>query len=82
MVSLCTHTLCVDIDECTRRVRCQHDCRNTLGSYQCLCPDGYRLSANRRTCQGNLTQLHLISFSVTMLLRQFEVKIFGSQWEQ
>ena len=45
----------LDIDECKRQVRCQHGCRNTLGSYQCTCPDGYRLAANHRTCQGTLT---------------------------
>ncbi|NXK50598.1 HMCN1 protein, partial [Chauna torquata] len=32
-----------DIDECETRDTCQHECRNTLGSYQCTCPSGYRL---------------------------------------
>ncbi|NXY90735.1 HMCN1 protein, partial [Alcedo cyanopectus] len=32
-----------DIDECETRDTCQHECRNTLGSYQCTCPPGYRL---------------------------------------
>ncbi|KFP43613.1 Hemicentin-1, partial [Chlamydotis macqueenii] len=34
---------CSDIDECETRDTCQHECRNTLGSYQCACPSGYRL---------------------------------------
>uniref|UniRef100_A0A8C6YM76 Hemicentin 1 n=1 Tax=Nothoprocta perdicaria TaxID=30464 RepID=A0A8C6YM76_NOTPE len=42
---------CVDIDECENRDVCQHECRNTLGSYQCSCPSGYRLMANGKTCQ-------------------------------
>ncbi|XP_077188775.1 hemicentin-1 isoform X2 [Paroedura picta] len=42
---------CVDIDECETRDVCQHECRNTLGSYQCLCPVGYRVMANGKTCQ-------------------------------
>ncbi|NXF12445.1 HMCN1 protein, partial [Smithornis capensis] len=42
---------CVDMDECESRDTCQHECRNTLGSYQCACPSGYRLMANGKTCQ-------------------------------
>ncbi|KFP01647.1 Hemicentin-1, partial [Calypte anna] len=42
---------CVDIDECETRDSCQHECRNTLGSYQCSCPAGYRLTPNGKTCQ-------------------------------
>ncbi|NXF86472.1 HMCN1 protein, partial [Eubucco bourcierii] len=34
---------CSDVDECETRDTCQHECRNTLGSYQCVCPAGYRL---------------------------------------
>ncbi|NXT79495.1 HMCN1 protein, partial [Zapornia atra] len=38
-----TGPYCSDIDECETRDTCQHECRNTLGSYQCTCPSGYRL---------------------------------------
>ncbi|NWV14221.1 HMCN1 protein, partial [Ptilonorhynchus violaceus] len=34
---------CSDIDECETRDTCQHECRNSLGSFQCACPLGYRL---------------------------------------
>ncbi|XP_075041291.1 hemicentin-2 [Mixophyes fleayi] len=43
--------VCTDIDECQQRSLCQHECRNTEGSYQCLCPSGYRLLPNNRNCQ-------------------------------
>ncbi|KAG9473293.1 hypothetical protein GDO78_019504 [Eleutherodactylus coqui] len=42
---------CTDIDECHQRNPCQHECRNTEGSYRCLCPSGYRLLPNNRNCQ-------------------------------
>ncbi|NXD97463.1 HMCN1 protein, partial [Chaetorhynchus papuensis] len=35
--------LSTDIDECESRDTCQHECRNSLGSFQCACPSGYRL---------------------------------------
>ncbi|KAM4861104.1 hemicentin-1 [Thomomys bottae] len=45
------HDTCVDIDECQNRDTCQHECKNTIGSYQCTCPPGYQLMLNGKTCQ-------------------------------
>lgn len=46
-------SILTDINECdNRRGGCQHDCRNTPGGYQCLCPAGYRLRADGRSCEG------------------------------
>ncbi|KAK6480953.1 hemicentin-1-like [Huso huso] len=42
---------CIDVDECLQRKPCQHDCRNTQGSYQCTCPSGYQLLPNGRNCK-------------------------------
>ncbi|XP_061672486.1 hemicentin-1 [Syngnathoides biaculeatus] len=42
---------CVDVDECLLRKPCQHECRNTVGSFHCLCPPGYQLLPNGRTCK-------------------------------
>ncbi|KAJ8413768.1 hypothetical protein AAFF_G00063660 [Aldrovandia affinis] len=42
---------CVDVDECLLRKPCQHECRNTVGSFQCLCPPGYQLLPNGRSCK-------------------------------
>lgn len=41
-----------DLDECRVRSLCQHACRNTEGSYRCLCPAGYRLLPSGKNCQG------------------------------
>ncbi|XP_062857960.1 hemicentin-1 [Trichomycterus rosablanca] len=42
---------CIDINECEQRDTCQHECINTQGSHKCLCPAGYRLMTNGKTCQ-------------------------------
>uniref|UniRef100_A0A8C1LEB7 Hemicentin 2 n=1 Tax=Cyprinus carpio TaxID=7962 RepID=A0A8C1LEB7_CYPCA len=42
---------CIDIDECAFKKPCQHECRNTVGSYRCTCPPGYQLLSNGRTCK-------------------------------
>ncbi|XP_025060802.1 hemicentin-2 [Alligator sinensis] len=42
---------CIDLDECQAQNLCQHECKNTEGSYRCLCPPGYRLLPNGKTCQ-------------------------------
>ncbi|XP_067083733.1 hemicentin-1 [Osmerus mordax] len=42
---------CVDVDECSLRKPCQHECKNTVGSFLCLCPHGYQLAPNRRSCK-------------------------------
>ncbi|CAH1270966.1 HMCN1 [Branchiostoma lanceolatum] len=44
--------VCSDVDECAGpRSKCQHECYNTVGSYQCRCPTGYRVMPSGGTCQ-------------------------------
>ena len=40
-----------DVDECQLDL-CEHECVNSKGSYQCFCPAGYQLAADRHTCEG------------------------------
>ncbi|XP_017467275.1 PREDICTED: uncharacterized protein LOC108359767 isoform X1 [Rhagoletis zephyria] len=41
-----------DIDECsTNNGGCQHECRNTIGSYMCFCHNGYSLHENGHDCK-------------------------------
>ncbi|VDM22646.1 unnamed protein product [Hydatigera taeniaeformis] len=43
----------VDIDECAMPAYvhgCAHGCRNLYGSYECICPSGYTLMSDKRTC--------------------------------
>ncbi|XP_013387169.1 neurogenic locus notch homolog protein 3-like [Lingula anatina] len=44
-----------DIDECKDHGDnlCESICRNTYGSYVCLCPPGARLNSDKRTCSNS-----------------------------
>ncbi|XP_068513036.1 hemicentin-2 isoform X2 [Anas acuta] len=42
---------CTDLDECRVPNQCQHQCRNSEGSYRCVCPPGYRLLPDGKSCQ-------------------------------
>ena len=43
----------LDIDECAENTdNCSQNCSDTLGSYQCVCYDGYTLDSDQHTCNG------------------------------
>ncbi|XP_058243291.1 latent-transforming growth factor beta-binding protein 4-like isoform X4 [Hemibagrus wyckioides] len=46
---------CVDINECANESVCgQHMfCRNLIGTYQCICDQGYETTADGRSCVGS-----------------------------
>jgi len=63
----------IDVDECLRPGMCQHSCRNTWGSFQCMCDDGYQLAVDGRSCDGRtasflscLLQLPLLPVHVSV----------------
>ena len=42
-----------DADECSLNTdNCSQNCSDTLGSYQCVCYDGYTLDSDQHTCNG------------------------------
>uniref|UniRef100_A0A3B3BTK7 EGF-like domain-containing protein n=1 Tax=Oryzias melastigma TaxID=30732 RepID=A0A3B3BTK7_ORYME len=44
-------TFFIDIDECLAETSgCEHYCINTLGSYECFCPKGFRLNHDKHSC--------------------------------
>lgn len=56
-----------DIDECQHRSLCVNGhCRNTEGSFRCVCNQGYTLSSTGDQCEGKLVDLsyRFIFFSI------------------
>lgn len=42
---------CIDIDECAvGNTGCEY-CQNTVGSFECTCPDGFELASDQKTCR-------------------------------
>ena len=42
-----------DIDECSSNSGgCDHTCVNTVGSFECQCTNGFRLSSDESSCIG------------------------------
>ncbi|XP_051533065.1 epidermal growth factor-like protein 7 [Myxocyprinus asiaticus] len=39
-----------DVDECKEGHRCSQKCVNTVGSYRCVCEDGFSLAEDELTC--------------------------------
>lgn len=51
----------VDLDECSfSEFLCQHRCVNTPGSFSCVCPLGYYVFEDGRSCEGKVLWQWLI----------------------
>ena len=45
--------LLTDVDECiSENGGCSHDCVNTHGSFECICPKGFKVQDDEKTCEG------------------------------
>ena len=56
--SSCTYIILFleDIDECEEMISgCNQLCVNTIGFFECLCQNGYKLLNDNRTCDGKCT---------------------------
>ncbi|XP_020713717.1 dorsal-ventral patterning protein tolloid isoform X2 [Ceratitis capitata] len=52
----------VDLNECSiNNGGCQHNCINTLGSYDCSCRNGYTLHQNRHNCTETKCKFEITS---------------------
>ena len=51
---------CEDVDECEEQNNCTQSCNNTVGSYLCLCNEGYILANDGYSCEDvNECQLEI-----------------------
>ena len=62
-----------DIDECREDIdNCSQNCSDTLGSYQCICYDGYTLDSDEHTCNGLCLEYfalcHVCPISLQMMM--------------
>ncbi len=49
----------IDINECSNsNGGCSHTCFNLPGSFQCRCPIGSSLAADKKTCTGIASVIH------------------------
>ena len=60
-----------DVDECGEDIdNCSQNCSDTLGSYQCICNDGYTLDSDEHTCNGLcLKFIKIVSYLAYLLYR-------------
>lgn len=62
-----------DIDECaTQRALCRNgQCVNTIGTFRCMCHDGFELSLDGRMCTG---REHFLFFPVYLNLYMYDLQ--------
>ena len=66
----------LDINECdTNNGGCDHNCINTIGSYQCQCREGFQFISNGRNCTGNLKNLIIHAFTNIQILMSVLIKM-------
>lgn len=50
-MTACLQCCLSDVDECAGKSECDQDCENTIGSYRCICGEGYSLNlVDRHSC--------------------------------
>ena len=60
----------VDIDECVDPKPCQYHCENTEGAYTCSCMQGYKLTGDERTCEGEVHSfLNMFYIKISELIK-------------
>lgn len=72
LLSADNHT-CQDAGPCSvNNAGCSHTCLSTMGRVFCLCPDGFILEDDWKTCQGNRIRPALTTFVAFFLSLLFK----------
>ena len=66
-----------DINECYEGLnRCEHNCKNTEGSYVCSCKTGYSLKIDGYSCDvSHLSHSNCSSFTSQLYVTQISVNV-------
>lgn len=58
----------LDVDECLESgTMCAFRCQNTLGSFHCICPQGYRIADDGQHCVGETCFSYTLSLLYILL---------------
>lgn len=73
----------VDIDECQTYGICDQHCKNSLGSYTCICQKDYLLQDDNKTCKahGKLICQYLIAYSFILDFIKTRIFLWNSAGE-
>ena len=58
-------SILADVNECSQELCSDKEnsaCENTEGSFRCKCEEGFRMSADRTTCEGKKTNFNITFF--------------------
>ena len=56
-----------DVNECNQTYNpCKHECRNSNGSFQCVCRAGYKIEEDKVSCKGTYNFLLHCNCTYTM----------------
>lgn len=70
-----------DLDECSfSEFLCQYRCVNAPGSFTCICPAGYYLFEDGRTCEGKVHGRRQRHQRIDWLEQMFVLLSNGSVW--
>lgn len=72
----------VDIDECQTYGICDQHCKNSPGSYTCICQEDYLLQDDNKTCKahGKLICQYLIAYSFILDFIKTNLSLKFSWW--
>lgn len=69
----------LDVNECLEEKPCDQACYNTLGSYYCICRDGFQLMGDKQSCKKLSTGLDDTAFEAKDLENDVDYEHLSSK---